>query len=445
MMDTRRHWLHTMLKIADPVLRALAQDRLRETMPIESKSPREDRAQFTYLEAFGRTLVGMAPWLELPGLTGEEAALQAEYRALVRRCMHNAVTPGTRDCMNFSQGHQPIVDAAFLAHAILRAPTQLWEALPEDDRRNLVARMRETRTRKPYHCNWLLFSAMIECLLYSLSQPPAASSLGEGASTGKAAGAAMNGDSLSQPSAASSLGEGASMGKAAGTAMNGDSLSQPPAASSLGEGAFWDSMRIDYALRQHFDWYKGDGFFGDGPEFHMDYYNSYVIQPMLIDILRTVGHEDGDWQRLLPRAERYGARYAQFLENLIAPDGSYPVLGRSSAYRFGCFQMLAQAMLQHLPDTGLSPAQVRCGLTAVIDRVMAFDNFDGDGFLRIGVCGSQPDMGEGYISTGSLYLCMAVFLPLGLPETDAFWADPDALWTQARIWRGEAVSAGYSI
>ncbi|MBQ2952390.1 MAG: DUF2264 domain-containing protein [Clostridia bacterium] len=389
MMDTRRHWLHTMLKIADPVLRALAQDRLRETMPIESKSPREDRAQFTYLEAFGRTLVGMAPWLELPGLTGEEAALQAEYRALVRRCMHNAVTPGTRDCMNFSQGHQPIVDAAFLAHAILRAPTQLWEALPEDDRRNLVARMRETRTRKPYHCNWLLFSAMIECLLYSLSQPPAA--------------------------------------------------------SSLGEGAFWDSMRIDYALRQHFDWYKGDGFFGDGPEFHMDYYNSYVIQPMLIDILRTVGHEDGDWQRLLPRAERYGARYAQFLENLIAPDGSYPVLGRSSAYRFGCFQMLAQAMLQHLPDTGLSPAQVRCGLTAVIDRVMAFDNFDGDGFLRIGVCGSQPDMGEGYISTGSLYLCMAVFLPLGLPETDAFWADPDALWTQARIWRGEAVSAGYSI
>jgi len=394
-MNTRRYWLQTMLKIADPVLRALADDRLTETLPIESKSPREDRANYTYLEAFGRTLVGMAPWLELDGLTGEEAALQAEYRALVRRCMHNAVTPGTKDCMNFAYGHQPIVDAAFLAHAILRAPTQLWHALDAADQQNLVARMRETRTRKPFHCNWLLFSAMIECFL-----------------------------------------------KAAG-----NSLSQPAADSSLGEGACsdWDMMRIDYAIRQHFDWYLGDGFFGDGPDFHMDYYNSYVIQPMLIDVLRAVSDADGDWQRLLPRAEKYGARYARFLEHLIAPDGSYPVLGRSSAYRFGCFQMLAQAMLQNLPETDLKPAQVRCGLTAVIRRVMAFDNFDAEGFLRIGVCGSQPDMGEGYISTGSLYLCMAVFLPLGLPEAADFWAAPDEDWTQKRMWQGLPMSAEHSI
>ena len=107
--------------------------------------------------------------------------------------------------------------------------------------------------------------------------------------------------------------------------------------------------------------------------------------------------------------------------------------------------MLAQAMLQKLPETGLAPAQVRCGLTAVIRRIMAFDNFDADGFLRIGVCGSQPDMGEGYISTGSLYLCMAAFLPLGLPETEAFWTDPDVLWTQARMWRGEPMTAGHAI
>lgn len=385
-MNTRRYWLDTMLKIADPVLRALAEDRLVDTLPIESKSPREDRANYTYLEAFGRTLVGMAPWLELDGLTGEEAALQVEYRALARRCMHNAVTPGTKDCMNFAYGHQPIVDAAFLAHAILRAPNQLWHALDSADKVNLVARMKETRTRKPFHCNWLLFSAMIECFLRM-------------------------------------------------------------AGSSLGEGACsdWDMMRVDYAVRQHFDWYLGDGFFGDGPDFHMDYYNSYVIQPMLIDVLRAVSDADGDWQRMLPKTERYGARYARFLEHLIAPDGSYPVLGRSSAYRFGCFQMLAQAMLQNLPETDLQPAQVRCGLTAVIQRVMAFDNFDAEGFLRIGVCGSQPDMGEGYISTGSLYLCMAVFLPLGLPETAAFWAAPDADWTQKRMWQGLPMGAEHSI
>lgn len=379
MNETRRQWLDAMLRIAAPVLDALAEDRLREVLPVESKSPREDREQYTYLEAFGRTMVGMAPWLGLEGLTGEEAALQAEYRALYRRCLHNAVTPGTRDCMNFAYGHQPIVDAAFLAHAILRAPGPLWDDLDEQDQLNLIARMKETRTRKPYHCNWLLFSAMIECFLYRVGETD------------------------------------------------------------------WDMMRIDYALRQHFDWYLGDGFFGDGPEFHMDFYNSYVIQPMLIDILRTVGHEDGDWQRMLPRAEKYGARYARFLEHLIAPDGSYPVLGRSSAYRFGCFQMLAQQALQHLPESGLSPAQVRCALTAVIDRVMAFDNFDADGFLRVGVCGSQPDMGEGYISTGSLYLCLAAFLPLGLPESDAFWADPDEPWTQKKMWSGAPMMAEHAL
>jgi hypothetical protein len=367
-----------MLKIAGPVLRALAEDRLTDTLPIESKSPREDRANYTYLEAFGRTLVGMAPWLELEGLTGEEAALQAEYRALARRCVHNAVTPGTKDSMNFAYGHQPIVDAAFLAHAILRAPKTLWEKIDEADKANLIARMKETRTRKPCSSNWLLFSAMIEAFLHHA-------------------------------------------------------------------GEDWDRMRVDYALRQHFDWYLGDGFFGDGPEFRMDYYNSYVIQPMLIDVLREVGGEEWDWRDMPARAERCGARYANFLEHLIAPDGSYPVLGRSSAYRFGCFQMLAQAMLQQLPETDLSPAQVRCGLTAVIDRVMAFDNFDGNGFLRVGVCGSQPMMGEGYISTGSLYLCMAVFLPLGLPESAAFWADPDECWTQAKMWLGLPMHAEHAL
>ena len=44
-------------------------------------------------------------------------------------------------------------------------------------------------------------------------------------------------------------------------------------------------MRVDYALRQHDQWYKGDGIYGDGPQFHWDYYNSFVIHPMLLDVL----------------------------------------------------------------------------------------------------------------------------------------------------------------
>ena len=62
----------------------------------------------------------------------------------------------------------------------------------------------------------------------------------------------------------------------------------------------WDRMRVDYAVRQHQQWYKGDGMYGDGPSFHMDYYNSYVIQPMLLDVLRVTSRRTDDGSRSRP-------------------------------------------------------------------------------------------------------------------------------------------------
>ena len=73
-------------------------------------------------------------------------------------------------------------------------------------------------------------------------------------------------------------------------------------------GARWDRTRVDYALRQHEQWYVGDGHYGDGPAFHWDYYNSYVIQPMLLDVLDAVGAEPAAWAAMrapvLARARR---------------------------------------------------------------------------------------------------------------------------------------------
>ena len=91
---------------------------------------------------------------------------------------------------------------------------------------------------------------------------------------------------------------------------------------------------IHYALKRHKEWYEGDGWYGDGRNFHLDYYNSYVIQPMLIDVLSVMKkHEvegadfyDVQLQRLI--------RYADQQEKMISPEGTYPVLGRSMGYRF---------------------------------------------------------------------------------------------------------------
>ena len=210
-------------------------------------------------------------------------------------------------------------------------------------------------------------------------------------------------------------------------------------------GQPWDAVRIDYALRKHGEWFVGDGLYGDGPHFRWDYYNSFVIQPMLLDTLRNIRPYSSRWQGLLPDVLERARRYAAIQERLIAPDGTFPPIGRSIAYRCGVFHLLAlMALGRELPEPLTGP-QVRCALTAVTRRLMeAPGTFDGNGWLRVGFCGHQPKLGESYISTGSLYLCSTVLLPLGLAPADRFWTGPAQDWTSRRIWSGEDVPADHA-
>jgi hypothetical protein len=117
-----------------------------------------------------------------------------------------------------------------------------------------------------------------------------------------------------------------------------------------------DLMRIDYAVRQHRGWYKGDGIYGDGPEFHWDYDNSFVIQPMMLDVLATTAVHSDAWREFSPIFKSHARRFATVLERLIAADGSFPPLGRSLAYRCGAFEYLAQ--IHGVSSPG--PARARC-------------------------------------------------------------------------------------
>jgi hypothetical protein len=211
-------------------------------------------------------------------------------------------------------------------------------------------------------------------------------------------------------------------------------------------GEDWDRMRVDYAVRQHEQWYKGDGVYGDGPSFHWDYYNSFVIQPMLLNVLDTVSAGVRAWAPLREPILQRARRYAAIQERLISPEGAYPAIGRSLAYRFGAFQVLAMmAHRKQLPDA-ISPEQVRCALTAVIKRsIEAPGTFDANGWLTIGFCGHQPSIGESYISTGSLYLCSAAFLPLGLPAADPLWSGPPKKWTMQKVYAGEDLPADHAL
>ncbi len=364
----RAWWISMLCRLADPVLENLAAGTLRARMPVEGPA---NRRAVTHLEAVGRLLAGIAPWLELGGDGTAEGAMRARYGDLARRALGVGLDRSSPDALNFTEGGQPLVDAAFLAQAILRAPRALWQALGPSTQESLVVALESTRAIQPGFNNWLLFPATIEAALARM-------------------------------------------------------------------GARWDRVRVDYALRQHEQWYKGDGLYGDGPEFHWDYYNSFVIQPMLLDVLDACADASPAWQALAAPVARRAQRYAAIQERLIAPDGSWPLIGRSLAYRTGAFQLLAQMALRRALPAGLSPRSVRSALSAAMRRSLgAPGTFDANGWLQIGVCGHQPGIGERYISTGSLYLCAAVLLPLGLPGSDQFWSGPPAPWTSVLAWSGK--------
>jgi hypothetical protein len=331
-----------------------------------------DRRPVTHLEAFGRLLAGIAPWVELGADATDEGQTRDRYATLARRALGNAVNPASADFLNFASRGQPLVDAAFLAQGLLRAPRTLQGALDAASTRNLVAALEATRATTPPFNNWLLFSAMVEAGLAALD-------------------------------------------------------------------AKWDATRVEYAVRQHEQWYKGDAAYGDGPSFHWDYYNSFVIHPMLVDVAIPLRDKMPLLRDATARIEDRARRYAAVQERLIGPDGSFPPIGRSIAYRCGAFHALAQSALRRALPDGVTPVQVRGALSAVIERTLeATGTFDANGWLQIGFCGHQPGIGETYISTGSLYLCSVAFLPLGLPATDEFWSGAAQPWTAKRAWSGQA-------
>ncbi len=204
--------------------------------------------------------------------------------------------------------------------------------------------------------------------------------------------------------------------------------------------------RLEDCVRKMLGWYCGDSAYGDGEFFHFDYYNSFVIQPMLVDVLQRLAKHDAQFTAPLATVLQRAKRYAEIQERLIAPDGTFPSIGRSASYRFGAFQTLALiALRRELPEK-IKPAQVRSALTAVIRKMTeAPGTFDENGWLQIGFCGHQPALGESYISTGSLYLCSAGLLPLGLPPADDFWTAPATKWTSQKIWAGENLPADHAM
>ena len=208
-----------------------------------------------------------------------------------------------------------------------------------------------------------------------------------------------------------------------------------------------DKERLSYGVSKFRDeLYLGDAIYSDGEDFDLNYYNSIIIHPMLNDILavmRKYGLQDGEF---LDVQMMRSSRLASQLERIISPEGTYPLVGKSLAYRCGVFHLLSQAALLKILPRNISPAQVRSALTKVLQRQFSNNaNFTSDGWLLVGLTGSQMDISENDINTGSLYMCCSVFLALGLSFNDVFWNSPSAPWSSLKAWNGQNIQPDQSI
>ena len=374
--NDRAYWVNLAYKMAAPVLSNMAEGKLQANMQIEVSPSFDNRdKRVTYMEAFGRLMAGVAPWLSLPDDNTEEGKMRKQLREWALKSYAHAVDPQSPDYLLWRKEGQPLVDAAYIAESFLRAYDQLWKPLDETTKKRYIEEFTLLRRVDPPYTNWLLFSSIIESFLAKAGAPY---------------------DAYRVNSACRKMEEW-----------------------YVGDG--WYSDGPVFA----FDYYSSY-------VFHPMYLET--LQAMKDAKAYTRIHYGQYYARALERCQKFSI----VLERLISPEGTFPVFGRSIPYRMAVMQPLAlMAWYQTLPG-GLTNGQVRSALTATMKSMFdGKENFNEGGFLTIGFCGRQPNVADWYTNNGSLYMTSLSFLPLGLPATHPFWTDAPTDWTSKKAWSGK--------
>ena len=372
----RDYWVGQAYKMARPVLESMAYGKLQQNMLTEFSPSFDNRnRKVVFMETFGRLMAGIAPWLALPDDGSDEAKQRKQLRDWALASYRNAVDPSSPDYLCWGVSDQNLVDAAYIAESFLRAYDTLWQPLDSLTIRRYFQEFQRLRRIDPPYTNWLLFASTIESFL-----------------------------------------------------------------AKAGGGC--DNFRVNMACRKVEEWYVGDGWYADGPVFAFDYYSSYVFHAMYLETLQAMidakVNTRIDYNKYFDRALKRAQKYAIILERFISPEGTFPVIGRSTPYRLAAMQPLALlAWYQKMPKE-LSNGQVRAALTQVMHRMFDHqNNYNQKGFLTIGFCGSQPETADWYTNNGSLYMTSLSFMPLGLPANHPFWTDAPQPWTQVKAWNGK--------
>ena len=402
----REVWVDIMYQMAEPVMKNMAEGKLQQVMDTANGnknlelSPTWDNRdkKVAYMEAFGRLLAGLAPWLNLPDDDTAESAKRKQLREWTRKAIINAVDPNSPDRLGWENGGQTLVDGAYVVEGLFRGYDSLWVPLPQETKNLYIKELKGLRRYDPPYTNWLLFIAMEESFLMYVGADYDAYRI-------KMALAKIEEWYIGD-----------------GIYSDGPSFAFDYYNSYVIQPMYLECLEMISARQPN---------------------NSYLVFSKTNDKLRGAKNR-------LQEVRKRMQKWSVILERFISPEGTFPVVGRSIPYRMATLQPLALlAWRKQLPKE-LHEGQVRSAITAVANRMFygqptnpakntpaLSKNYNAGGFLTIGFVGPHPNVADWYTNNGSLYMTSLAFMALGLPETDSFWTSPAEKWTSKKAWEGD--------
>ncbi|UIR55460.1 DUF2264 domain-containing protein [Sphingobacterium sp. SRCM116780] len=380
--NDRAYWVKILTKIANPILSNISKQQLRKNMPMEVSPTFDNRdAGVGYLEAFGRLLAGMAPWLALPDDGTEEGELRKKFRKQALLGIQYGVDPQSPDYFTWrGPSSQTLVDAAHLALAFLRAPKALWDPLDAVTKKRVIAEFQLLRKIKPNESNWLLFAAMTETFLHRIGEECIREKIDY-------------------------------------------AVNKFDQEWYVGDGWYSDGARFS------FDHYNG--------------YVIHCMQVETLRHNMNAGtHYKEMFDRAYKRMQRYAHHLERMISPegyymVVGRSSTY----KNAAFQ----PLAAIALENKLPEDiakGQVRAALTAVLKHIyIDKTFAPSGWLRMGVVG----NQQENLADYYTNAGSMYVASLSFLPLGLPANDEFWTCKPEKWTSQKCWNAEQFPKDYYV
>lgn len=370
----REKWVEMAYTISAPILENMSRGELQKNMKVELSPDWDGRdVKVTYMEAFGRLMAGLTPWLALPDDDTPEGVKRKQLREWALSAYRHAVDPESPDCLLWDGPHpQPLVDAAYLAESFLRAPEATWNQLDPETQKRYIECFKGMRRYRPAYNNWLLFRGMIEAFLLSVGE-------------------------------------------------EADNFIFATVSRKINEWYQGDGMYSD-GPELALDNYNA--------------YVMHPMYVEMLETMEKHGRRLSpvSAELAIKRMQRYNqfierlispeGTYPAFGRSVVYRMGAFQTLAMS-AWKYGWPEGLSNGSVRS------ALTKVMDNMFSVPG------NFNDEGYLALGYAGHQPNLANSYTNNGSLYITSLVFLPLGLPADHPFWTDAAEPWTQQKAWSGQ--------